>query len=113
MLCPIGADHLDPELVRVNRQSIHKMLKDGIDTWAPKLPAKRVITDYPLLDEEMPLDLLRLLPIGYTLMSILEYSEVDVTIRHPMDGPKSFEFFSLTIPPFISAGWNIGSRSIE
>nr|GEU99600.1 hypothetical protein [Tanacetum cinerariifolium] len=38
-------------------KSIHKMLKDGIDTWAPKLHVERVIIDYPSLDEEMPVDL--------------------------------------------------------
>nr|GEY02479.1 arginine--tRNA ligase, chloroplastic/mitochondrial-like isoform X2 [Tanacetum cinerariifolium] len=34
-------------------QSIHKMLKDGIDTWAPKLPVERVYVDYPSLHEEI------------------------------------------------------------
>nr|GEW82617.1 arginyl-tRNA synthetase, class Ic [Tanacetum cinerariifolium] len=33
-------------------QSIHKMIKDGIDTWAPKLPVERVIVDFPSLDGE-------------------------------------------------------------
>ncbi|GJZ69793.1 arginine--tRNA ligase, chloroplastic/mitochondrial [Tanacetum coccineum] len=33
--------------------SIHKMLKDGIDTWAPKLPVERVYVDYPSLHEEI------------------------------------------------------------
>nr|GEU45628.1 arginine--tRNA ligase, chloroplastic/mitochondrial [Tanacetum cinerariifolium] len=64
-------------------KSIHKMLKAGIDTWAPKLPVERVIIDYPSLDEEMHVDLLRRRAIGYTLMSILKYSKVDVTIGHP------------------------------
>ncbi|GJV53398.1 arginine--tRNA ligase, chloroplastic/mitochondrial, partial [Tanacetum coccineum] len=59
---------------------IHKMLKDGIETWAPKLPVKRVIVDYPSLDEEMHVDLFRRCSIRNTLMSILEYSKVDVTI---------------------------------
>ena len=59
------------------------MLKDGIDTWAPKLPVETVIVDYPSLDEEMHVDLFRRRAIGYTLMSILKYSKVDVTIGHP------------------------------
>ncbi|GKD63073.1 arginine--tRNA ligase, chloroplastic/mitochondrial, partial [Tanacetum coccineum] len=62
--------------------SIHKMLKDGIDTWAPKLPVERVIVDYPSLDEEMHVDLFQRSVIGCTLMSILEFSKVDVTIGH-------------------------------
>ncbi|PWA96467.1 arginyl-tRNA synthetase, class Ic [Artemisia annua] len=61
---------------------IHKMLKDGIETWAPKLPVKKVILDYPSLDEEIPVDLFRRCSIRYTLMSILEYSKVDATTGH-------------------------------
>ena len=67
----------------VSLQSIHKMLKNGIDTWAPKLPVERVIVDYPSLDEEMQVNLFRRRAIEYSLMSILEYSKVDVTIGHP------------------------------
>ncbi|GJX57361.1 arginine--tRNA ligase, chloroplastic/mitochondrial, partial [Tanacetum coccineum] len=68
-------------------KSIHKMLKDDIDTWAPKLPVERVIIDYPSLDEEMHVDLFRRRAIGYTLMSILKYFKVDVTIGHPTISP--------------------------
>ncbi|GJZ29949.1 arginine--tRNA ligase, chloroplastic/mitochondrial [Tanacetum coccineum] len=63
-------------------KSIHKMLKAGIDTWAPKLPVQMVIVDYPSLDEEMHVDLFQRSSIGCTLMSILEFSKVDVTIGH-------------------------------
>ena len=65
------------------------MLKDGIDTWAPKLTVKRVIVDCPSSDVEMHVDWFRLLPIVYTLMSILEYAEVDVTLAHRMHLPES------------------------
>nr|GEX92302.1 aminoacyl-tRNA synthetase, class 1a, anticodon-binding [Tanacetum cinerariifolium] len=74
---------------------IHKMLKDGIETWAPKLPLKRVIVDYPSLDEEMHLDLFRRCSIRNTLMSILEYSKVDVTIGR-----------SLILPTFSEKKWD-------
>ncbi|GJW32796.1 hypothetical protein Tco_0052828 [Tanacetum coccineum] len=57
--------------------SIHKMLKDGIDTWAPKLPVEMVIVDYPSLDEEIHVDLFQRSAIGCTLMSILEFSKGD------------------------------------
>ena len=59
------------------------MIKIGIDTWAPKLPVERVIVDYPSLDEEMQVDLFRRRAIEYSLVSILEFSKVDVTIGHP------------------------------
>ncbi|GJY28830.1 hypothetical protein Tco_0404597 [Tanacetum coccineum] len=58
-------------------KSIHKMLKDGIDTWAPKLPVERVIIDYPSVCEETDLDLFQRRVIGYTLMRIIEYCKVD------------------------------------
>ena len=63
------------------------MLKHGIDIWAPKLPVERVIVEYPSLDDEMNLDLIRRRAIGYTLMRVLKYSKVDVTIGHPTISP--------------------------
>nr|GEX63615.1 arginine--tRNA ligase, chloroplastic/mitochondrial [Tanacetum cinerariifolium] len=63
-------------------KSIHKMLKDGIDTWAPKLPVERVIVDYPSVCEETDLDSFQRRAIGYTLMRIIEYCKVDVIIGH-------------------------------
>ncbi|GJS68968.1 arginine--tRNA ligase, chloroplastic/mitochondrial [Tanacetum coccineum] len=63
-------------------KSIHTMLKDGIDTWAPKLPMERVIVDYPSLDEEIHEELFQQHAIRCTLMRILEYSKVDATIGH-------------------------------
>ncbi|GKD02941.1 anticodon-binding aminoacyl-tRNA synthetase, class 1a, partial [Tanacetum coccineum] len=60
-------------------QSIHKMIKDGIDTWAPKLPVERVIVDFPSLDEEdIHVGLLRRRAIRYTLIRMLKYSKVAV-----------------------------------
>ncbi|GJV24123.1 hypothetical protein Tco_1376818, partial [Tanacetum coccineum] len=53
-------------------KSIHKMLKDGIDTWAPKLPVERVIIDYPSVCEETDLDSFQRRAIRYTLMRITE-----------------------------------------
>ncbi|GJY08984.1 arginine--tRNA ligase, chloroplastic/mitochondrial [Tanacetum coccineum] len=64
-------------------KSLHKMLKDGIDTWAPKQPIERVIVDYPSMYEEIQVDLFQRRAIRYTLMRIIEYSKVDVTIGHP------------------------------
>ncbi|GJX76884.1 arginine--tRNA ligase, chloroplastic/mitochondrial, partial [Tanacetum coccineum] len=68
-------------------KSIHKMLEAGMDTWIPKLPVERVIIDYPTLDEEMHVDLCCRCFIGDTLMSILKYSKVDVTVGHPAISP--------------------------
>lgn len=70
-------------------KSIHKMLKDGIDSWAPKLDVKRVIVGYPSPECA---DWFRLFPIVNTLMRILEYSKVDVTIGCRMNMPESFQW---------------------
>ncbi|GJR48982.1 RNA-directed DNA polymerase, eukaryota, reverse transcriptase zinc-binding domain protein, partial [Tanacetum coccineum] len=61
-------------------QSIHKMLKDGIDTWAPKLPVERVIIHTTsIAGEETIDDRLRRTCIGDTLTRMLEYSRVVVS----------------------------------
>ena len=59
------------------------MLKDGIDTWAPKLHVEKVLVDCFRMGEEMQLDLFHRSSIGCTLMNILEYSKVGVSIGHP------------------------------
>ncbi|GJX17206.1 arginine--tRNA ligase, chloroplastic/mitochondrial [Tanacetum coccineum] len=66
-------------------KSIHKMIKDGIDTWAPRLPVERVVVDYPSLDEEILVDLFRRRAIGHTLIRMLEYSKVVATIGPTQD----------------------------
>ncbi|GJT48736.1 arginine--tRNA ligase, chloroplastic/mitochondrial [Tanacetum coccineum] len=66
-------------------KSIHKMIKDGIDTWAPQLPVERVVVDYPSLDEEILVDLFRRRAIGHTLIRMLEYSKVAATIGPTQD----------------------------
>ena len=66
------------------------MLKDGIDTWAPKLPVERVIVDYPSLEEEMQVDLFRRRAMGYTLIRMLEYSNVAATVGPTQDIVATF-----------------------
>ncbi|GJU48959.1 arginine--tRNA ligase, chloroplastic/mitochondrial [Tanacetum coccineum] len=61
-------------------ESIHKMLKNGIDTWAPKLPVERVIVKYPSLDEEILTGLFRRSLIAETLVRMLSHSKVDATM---------------------------------
>ncbi|GJU81352.1 arginine--tRNA ligase, chloroplastic/mitochondrial [Tanacetum coccineum] len=54
-------------------ESIHKMLKVGIDTWAPELPVKRVlVVDYPLIGVNVGLFQQR--AIRDTLVRMLEFS---------------------------------------
>ncbi|GJS79697.1 arginine--tRNA ligase, chloroplastic/mitochondrial, partial [Tanacetum coccineum] len=61
-------------------ESIHMMLKDGIDTWAPKLPVERVIIHIPsIASKETIDDRLRHTCIGDTLTRMLEYSKVVVS----------------------------------
>nr|GEW93855.1 aminoacyl-tRNA synthetase, class 1a, anticodon-binding [Tanacetum cinerariifolium] len=67
-------------------QSIHKMINDGIDTWAPKLPVERVIVDFPSLDEDIHVGLLRRQAIRYTLIRMLKYSKVAVLSKGNVGG---------------------------
>nr|GEU51432.1 arginine--tRNA ligase, chloroplastic/mitochondrial [Tanacetum cinerariifolium] len=79
-------------------KSIHIMLKDGIDTWAPKLPVERVIVDYLSLDEEMHEESFQQHAIRCTLMRILEYSKVDATIGHHMCDTDPRTRFEILLP---------------
>lgn len=73
------------------------MLKDGIDTWAPKLPVKRAIVDFssPNIAKEMHVGHLRSTIIGDTLARMLEYSKVDVLRRNHVGdwGTQVYSFF--------------------
>ncbi|GKA64327.1 anticodon-binding aminoacyl-tRNA synthetase, class 1a, partial [Tanacetum coccineum] len=64
-------------------RSIHKMIKDGIDTWAPKLSEKRAIIYFwsRNVAKKMSMGHLRSIVIGETLARMLEYSRVEVIRR--------------------------------
>ncbi|GKC64476.1 arginine--tRNA ligase, chloroplastic/mitochondrial, partial [Tanacetum coccineum] len=57
-------------------ESIHKMLNDGIDTWAPKLPVERVLIAFPSLDKEIYVGLSRGVAIALTHFRMLKFSKV-------------------------------------
>ncbi|GJX50870.1 arginine--tRNA ligase, chloroplastic/mitochondrial [Tanacetum coccineum] len=62
-------------------ERIHKMLQDGTDTWAPKLPVERVLVKYPSLDEEIHTGLFRRSVTAETLVRMLSHSKVDATMN--------------------------------
>ncbi|GJW88912.1 anticodon-binding aminoacyl-tRNA synthetase, class 1a [Tanacetum coccineum] len=64
-------------------RSIHKMIKDGIETWAPKLSKKRAIIYFwsRNIAKKMSMGHLRSTVIGESLARMLEYSRVEVIRR--------------------------------
>ncbi|KAK1377667.1 Arginine--tRNA ligase [Heracleum sosnowskyi] len=86
-------------------KSIHKMLMDGIGTWAPKLSVKRAVVDFssPNIAKEMHVGHLRSTIIGDTIARMLEFSNVEVLRRnHVGDWGTQFgmliEFLFETFP---------------
>ncbi|KAK9715431.1 hypothetical protein RND81_06G164700 [Saponaria officinalis] len=65
-------------------KSIHKMLLEGIQTWAPKLSIKKAVVDFssPNIAKEMHVGHLRSTIIGDTLAQMLEFSGVEVLRRN-------------------------------
>nr|GEW31935.1 arginine--tRNA ligase, chloroplastic/mitochondrial [Tanacetum cinerariifolium] len=68
-------------------KSIHKMLRDGIDTWAPKLLLKSVLVNFPSCDmaDLTQMDLLRRELIKTTSMRMLEYCKIDAEFMMPCE----------------------------
>ncbi|TKY44552.1 Arginine--tRNA ligase [Spatholobus suberectus] len=75
-------------------QSLQRMLVDGIDAWAPRLPVKRAMVDFssPNIAKEMHVGHLRSTIIGDTLARMLEFSSVECVIRRNHVGDWGTQF---------------------
>ncbi|XP_020220810.1 arginine--tRNA ligase, cytoplasmic isoform X1 [Cajanus cajan] len=75
-------------------QSLHRMLIDGIDSWAPRLPVKRALIDFssPNIAKEMHVGHLRSTIIGDTVARMLEFSHVECVIRRNHVGDWGTQF---------------------
>ena len=77
-------------------QNIYKMLIGGIDTWAPKLYAEKVMIISPSLDNDIAEGTraawFRSSYIINTLIRMLKYSDVPVTVfkEYPQEYPQVF-----------------------
>ncbi|KAL6558655.1 hypothetical protein OROMI_019005 [Orobanche minor] len=76
-------------------ESIHKMLKDGIDTWAPKLPVETVLIAFPSLDEEIYVGLGRRLAIALAQFRMLKFSKVAAAFSLARDSAQARYFQNL------------------
>ncbi|GJY03311.1 arginine--tRNA ligase, chloroplastic/mitochondrial [Tanacetum coccineum] len=76
-------------------ESIHKMLNDGIETWAPKLPVERVLIAFPSLDEEIHVGLSRRLAIALTHFRMLKFSKVAAAFSLARDSAQARYFQNL------------------
>ncbi|GJS92821.1 hypothetical protein Tco_0799789 [Tanacetum coccineum] len=67
-------------------KSVHKMLKDGIDTQAPELLMENVLVKFPSYNTDLMLiDLVRCDLITRTLFNMLEYSKNPMKFSMPPD----------------------------
>ncbi|XP_057447253.1 arginine--tRNA ligase, cytoplasmic-like isoform X2 [Lotus japonicus] len=75
-------------------QGVQRMLSDGIDMWAPRLPIKRAMVDFssPNIAKEMHVGHLRSTIIGDTLARMLEFSRVEFIIRRNHVGDWGTQF---------------------
>ncbi|RDY12130.1 Arginine--tRNA ligase, chloroplastic/mitochondrial, partial [Mucuna pruriens] len=75
-------------------QRIERLLIEGIDKWAPRLPVKTVMVDFssPNIAKEMHVGHLRSTIIGDTLARMLEFSCVETLIRRNHLGDWGTQF---------------------
>ncbi|KAL5178556.1 DNA-directed RNA polymerase III subunit 2 [Glycine soja] len=75
-------------------QRLERLLIDGIDKWAPRLPVKTVLVDFssPNIAKEMHVGHLRSTIIGDTLARMFEFSRVETLIRRNHLGDWGTQF---------------------